>query len=61
VSVKEPRIFYVLVCRECGDGDLPMPFDSPVARGRWASEHTKGTGHDRWFVVDQPAQEGGSR
>lgn len=45
--------FYVLVCRQCGDGDLPMPFDSPEARGRWASEHTKGTGHDRWFVTDQ--------
>jgi hypothetical protein len=22
-------------------------------RGHWASEHTKGTGHASWFVVDQ--------
>jgi hypothetical protein len=48
-------IFYVLVCRDCGDPDrlLPMPFSSPDERGRWASEHTRATGHARWFVVDQ--------
>lgn len=44
-------MFYVLICRECGD-DLDIPFDSPEARGRWASEHTKATGHERWFVCD---------
>lgn len=49
----DPSKFYVLVCRQCGDGDLSMPFESAAARGRWASEHTKGTGHDRWFVEDQ--------
>lgn len=48
------RMAYVLVCRQCGDGDLPMPFESPAARGHWASEHTKGTSHNWWFVEDQP-------
>ena len=50
------KVFYVLVCRECGDPDrpLPMPFESAEARGRWAAGHTRGTGHDRWFVIDQP-------
>jgi hypothetical protein len=52
------KVFYVLVCRQCGDPDrpLPMPFESPAARGQWAAAHTKGTGHDRWFVLDQPAE-----
>ena len=45
--------FYLLVCRECGDGDLVMPFGSPEERGKWASGHTKATGHDRWWVKDQ--------
>jgi hypothetical protein len=44
--------FYLLVCRECGDGDLVMPFDSPAGRGKWASGHTRGTGHHRWFVTE---------
>jgi hypothetical protein len=44
--------FYLLVCRECGNGDLVMPFTSPAGRGKWAGEHTRGTGHDRWFVTD---------
>jgi hypothetical protein len=52
-----PEIFYVLVCRECDGEDpehwLPMPFPSPAERGHWAAAHTKGTGHDRWFVLDQ--------
>jgi hypothetical protein len=51
------KIFYVLVCRLCGNGDLPMPFESAEARGKWASAHTKGTGHDRWLVVDQPVED----
>lgn len=47
--------WYVLFCRECdGDDPLPIPFESAEARGRWASEHTKATGHDRWLVLDQP-------
>lgn len=47
--------FYLLVCLECGDPDdqLIMPFDSPDARGKWATAHTRGTGHDRWWVKDE--------
>ena len=45
--------WYVLVCRECGNGGLPMPFESAEARGKWASDHTRATGHSRWFVADQ--------
>jgi len=46
--------FYVLVCRECGDGDdaVAMPFSSPEERGKWAAAHTRGTGHDRWLCDD---------
>ena len=48
-------VFYVLACRDCGDPDRPliMPFGSPAERGKWASGHTRATGHDRWFVADQ--------
>lgn len=43
--------FHVLICKECSpDGDLQMPFTSQEERGRWAAEHTRGTGHDSWFV-----------
>lgn len=54
-------MFYVLVCRDCGDPEkpLPMPFSSPEERGKWASAHTKGTGHDRWLVVDQEVPDDG--
>jgi hypothetical protein len=54
-------MFYLLACRECGDPDrpLPMPFGSPAERGKWASEHTRATGHERWIVLDQP--EGGTQ
>ena len=45
-------MFYLLVCRECGNGDLVMPFGSAAERGKWAAEHTKATGHDRWFVTE---------
>jgi hypothetical protein len=44
--------FYLLVCRECGSGDLVMPFGSPAERGKWAGAHTRETGHDRWFVTE---------
>jgi hypothetical protein len=49
------EVFYLLVCRECGDGEdaLVMPFESAEARGKWAAAHTRGTGHDRWFVKDE--------
>lgn len=44
----------LLLCRECGDPSraLPMTFASPAERGRWASQHTRETGHDRWWVHD---------
>jgi hypothetical protein len=50
------KIFYVLVCLRCGDPEhsLPMPFESAAARGKWAAEHTRATGHDKWLVLDQP-------
>lgn len=53
----EPKTFYLLVCLECGDPErpLPIPFGSPAERGKWAAEHTRGTGHDRWLVKDEPA------
>lgn len=50
------RTFYVLRCRVCDDESgipLPIPFDSAEARGRWASEHKAGTGHDSWVVTDE--------
>lgn len=51
----ESGVFYLLVCRECGNGDLVMPFGSQEERGKWAGAHTRGTGHDRWFVTDTAA------
>jgi hypothetical protein len=44
------RLFYLLICRECAP--LVMPFGSQAERGKWAGEHTRGTGHDRWFVTE---------
>jgi hypothetical protein len=54
----DDKTFYVLACRQCGDPErpLPMPFGSPAERGKWAAEHTRITGHDRWFVLEQPAE-----
>lgn len=51
------RTFYLLVCQECGNGDLVMPFGSAAERGHWAAEHTRGTGHDCWRVHDHVRQE----
>jgi hypothetical protein len=60
--VAEEQTFYLLVCRECADGDPDgppiMPFPSPAARGKWAAAHTKGTGHDRWWVKDERREPG---
>lgn len=47
------EVSYVLVCRQCGNGDLPMPFPSAAERGKWAAEHARATSHDQWFVKDQ--------
>lgn len=52
------REFFLLVCRLCGTGDLVMPFGSPAERGKWAAEHTQGTGHDAWLVADNVEQMG---
>ena len=51
-------MFYVLVCLHCSRGMDPedwlaIPFGSPEERGKWATEHTAGTGHDQWVVLDQ--------
>jgi len=47
------KTFYLLVCRDCGNGDLIMPFGSPAERGKWAAGHTHGTGHAQWLVHDE--------
>lgn len=50
------QTYYLLVCRDCGnldDDPLVMPFESAQARGKWAAEHTRATGHDRWYVEDE--------
>lgn len=51
----------VLVCLTCADHDAAQGLDPPAipfpdyrARGKWASEHTRGTGHDRWLCLDVP-------
>jgi hypothetical protein len=49
-------IFYLLVCRECGDLDddpMVMPFESAADRRKWAAQHRRETGHDRWYVEDE--------
>ncbi len=47
---------HVMRCVDCDEAageKTVMPFPSPEARGRWAAEHTLGTGHNRWAdVVD---------
>lgn len=56
---QEEKVTYLLVCLECNkDIEDPervqiVPFESAKDRGQWASAHTKGTGHDRWWVKDQ--------
>lgn len=54
------RTFYLLACLECEAGNerpLPIPFGSAAERGKWAAEHTRGTGHERWWVKDDVRQE----
>jgi hypothetical protein len=48
-------IYYLLACRECGDGEdaTVLPFASAADRGKWATAHTRETGHDRWYVKDE--------
>ncbi|GAY12048.1 hypothetical protein [Pseudonocardia sp. N23] len=50
-------MMFLLWCRVCEPEPSPdnvMPFESPAERGKWAAEHTRGTGHDRWLVFDVP-------
>ena len=53
--------WFLLVCRECWPEAThesvvgEMPFVSAEERGRWADEHKRGTGHDRWIVLDVPS------
>lgn len=56
----EPTHFYLLVCRVCDPQcKEPIPFESPRARGEWATAHAKGTGHrDAWWVCDLPRDPG---
>ncbi len=52
---EDPTRWYVIRCLDCDEAsghEVDMPFSSPAERGRWATGHTKGTGHDRWLVVD---------
>jgi len=49
----ESDMFYVAVCRECGD-DLEMPFTSARDRGKWCAAHRDGVGHDQWLIFDIP-------
>lgn len=50
--------WFVLACRTCDeiavttDDPVFLPFESPEERGRWASKHTAGTGHDSWIVME---------
>jgi hypothetical protein len=56
IAEKENPPFYLLVCRTCAehqDPVLPIPFGSAQERGKWASEHTAGTGHDSWLVWEE--------
>lgn len=46
-------VFYLLACLVC-DPPLPMPFSSEAERGKWAATHTRGTGHSRWHVWEDP-------
>jgi hypothetical protein len=50
-------MWYLLWCRECDPGlTAEFPFRSAEDRGKWAGEHTRGTGHDKWFVLDLPEE-----
>lgn len=48
--------WFVIICRLCSPDYVNnvIPFESAEARGKWAAEHTRGTGHDSWIVLDHP-------
>jgi hypothetical protein len=47
-------VTYILICLDC-EPQMPIPFPGQAERGKWAAAHTKGTGHDRWMVLDLPS------
>jgi hypothetical protein len=51
----ETTTYYLLACLECDAQSRPllMPFGTAAERGKWAAEHTRGTGHDRWYVTQE--------
>lgn len=40
-----PQLWYLAVCRGCGDGLLEMPFSDLGDRNEWAGRHVAATGH----------------
>ena len=47
-------MYHVVYCRECDpDLEVAFPFPTPEARGHWAAEHRRGTGHDKWLVFEE--------
>lgn len=60
VPVSSDIEWYMLLCTQCGNGDLWMPFEDAASRGHWAAEHTRLTTlpkqvpHTKYRVVDIP-------
>lgn len=49
----ESRGFFVVCCKACDNGrPLPIPFATPEARHHWTTEHTLGTGHARYVMIN---------
>lgn len=53
--------WFVAICRTCWpEAQLvpdvrlvgEMPFRSVAERGKWCGEHTRGTGHDSWLLLE---------
>jgi hypothetical protein len=40
-------VFHLAICRQCDGPDhvLPIPFEDPIEREKWAMAHTEGTSH----------------
>lgn len=60
IVIGRADIFYLIACLPCDEDSgrpLPIPFGDQAERGRWASEHTKATGHDRWRVWTRQQRE----
>lgn len=53
--VADPNTWFVLICRDCGDGDdaLPMPFETEEKRRAWATAHME-SGHNRFYAIEHP-------